>query len=446
VGSPRTGVSWRRWIRLVTGAGCVAVLLCVALCVLRRDGERTRLRAALREIVPTLTPERGALLREAGSALDALLQQFPDNGQTLEATASFYRGVGRTADAVHCWQRVLELEPDLGAKAHAAIAAVAQKKGELTEAAEHYRRALAQEPDSTVYAVQLAEVLIARDQLADAVELLEGVLQERPRVMPAAVLLGEAYLRQREYAKARQHLEAGIKLGPDYTNAYYGLATACRSLGDQEKAAEYLQKFKELKARDAQTHRDVLKASGETDQFQAVLARTFTAIAQAYLAHGDYQQAEAHLRRAAALSPTEVEPRMLLAWLREQQGRPDEAVALLTLVRDSARGDVGAQLTVATAFTRLGQFEEAERTFHRVIELSPHEAAAYAALASLYYASGRKLEEARQLLQQAVSLDADARYYVQLAAVCRKIGDAAGARAAAEQAAKRDAGVARRAP
>jgi tetratricopeptide (TPR) repeat protein len=327
------------------------------------------------------------------------------------------------------------LDPDLCAPAHAAIAAVAQQKGDLAEAAEHFRRALQGEPRSTAYPVQLAEVLIAQDQLADAVELLEGLLKQHPRVMAASVLLGQAYLRRREYAKAREHLEVGIQLGPDYTNAYHGLATACRFLGDQEKSAEYLKKFQELKSRDEQTHRRQLKAGSEKGQFLAVIARTHTAAARVCIAHGDYQRAEAQLRRASDVIPGEVESRMILAWLREQQGRADEALTLLAAIRDSAPDDVRAQLSIATAYVRLGQFDEAERAFRHVIELSPQEAGAYAALANLCLSSDRKLEEARQLLQHAVRLDGDPTYYLQLAAACQKLGDQAGARAAAEQAA-----------
>jgi len=431
----RGPAAWRRWALLVTGAVSVAIAMGYAIALRSTfDPEGPRLEKSIANLASEASPDAALLLHQAGEVADSLLREFPYSGDALDVVAQLYQGLGRTDDAVRCWERCIELDPELGSSLHAAIGSAAFEEGEFDVAAEHYRMAMNLDPGSSTHPVHLAEALIDRGKLEEAVEVLEGNLKTSPKSMPTNVLLGRAHLQLRQYEKARQHLEIGVQMGPEYTNAYYSLARACAALGDQEKSKEYLAKFKELQAQEEQLHRDFLKATGETDEISQLVVRTYTAAAQVYIAHGDYHTGEVHLVKAAELSANETDCRVVLAWLYEQQGRTDKALQELAGVSERASDNLSAQLSIASAYTRLQRFDEAENAYRKAIELTPHQAGGYAALTKLYIQAGRKSSEARILAQKAVELEPAAEYYFLLSLSCQSNGDLAGACCAAEQA------------
>ena len=159
--------------------------------------------------------------------------EVPENGEVLDVTASLYQGLGKTKDAVRCWETSIELSPALGPIAHAAMGAAAYDGGNLEAAVTHYRAAMQADSASAVYPVHLGQALIDQGRLPEAVASLETSLRAAD-VDAHLALLGQAYLKLRQYDKARQHFEYTVALEPGYTNAFFGLATACARLGTRK--------------------------------------------------------------------------------------------------------------------------------------------------------------------------------------------------------------------
>jgi len=398
------------------------------------DPERGRVKSAIAQLASSASPDAATLLLDAGGVVDNLLRRFPHSSDALNVVAQLYNRLDNTKGAIRCWQRCIQLESGIGPSYHAAIGSVEFENGRFDSASEHFRMAVEQDPAATVYQVQLAEALVNQGKLEEAVEVLENNLKARQGSVPTSVLLGQTYLQLRQYDKARQHLEMGVKRGADYTNVYYGLATACAKLGDQEKSKEYLKKFKELQAEKAQRHREALKTSDDVAKIRETVAATYANAAQVYVAHGDVQTGEAFLLRAKQLSPEGAECRIDLAWLYEQQGRTDEALKTLAEVSERASGNLSAQMSIASAYSRLKRFDEAEDAYRKAIELTPLQATGYAALANFCLQAGRKLPEARSLAQKAVELEPTAQYYFLLSLICQRNGDLADASSALDQA------------
>jgi tetratricopeptide (TPR) repeat protein len=416
------------------GAGCAIAIAWLVVALVPPTGERARLKAVIGEVAGRASPDSAALLYEAGTVMDRVLRQFPNSAETLHAVASFYEGLGRSKDAVRCWEAALNLDPSTGPVAHAAIGAIAYRGGELDRAAEHFRLAMQQDPGVSAHPVRLAEVLIDQGRPQEAVELLEGLLKSRPRLMAASVFLGQAYLRLQQYDKARAHLETGVALGPDYPNAYFGLATACARLGDQAKSKEYLDKFKELQAQAEQRHREALQNTSDVGHVLEVVTRAYTGTSKVYIAHGDYHAAEQCLRRASEVNANDLESRVLLAWLHEQQGRADQALRILAELGERAPHDLGTQMSLGEAYARLGRAEEAEAAYRRVIELGPQQAGGYAALAHFYLQANLKPDQARTLAEKAVEREPVAVHYFLLCLARSRNGDVAGATNAIDRA------------
>jgi len=426
------GRSRRRRILLVVGAACVVVLASWA-AVRTYRSHWLQAHNAIAEAAAGATPEVAALLREANQMANRLLKEFPDSPDAIHVMARLYYRFGKAAEGVKLSERCLELDPNFGPAYHA-IGVSAMEDGQYAKAADYLRKAIEHEPTASGFPVQLAEVLINQGKLDEAVEVLEKNLESYPRSMPSLALLGQAYVQLKEYEKARTCLETAIEIGPGYTNAYYGLATACAKLGDRDKSQQYMERFKALKARDEQTHRNGLKQSDDISTVGEAVADIYAAAGKVYLAHGEVQKAEAHLLKAAGLAPNHVPSRELLAWLYERQGRTEESLKMLADLSKSGRDDLGVQMRVGSLYAQLRRFGEAETAYKRAIELTPHQAGGYATLADLYLQAGRKLPEAKLLALKAVDLEPLAQYFAILSLACQRNGDPAGALSAIDQA------------
>lgn len=429
----------RRWVLLALGAVGTAVLLAalVAAAVaffFPAANERDRLRSVIAEAASGPSAESAALLAEAGEAVDCLLQQYPENGETLEVIAQLYRSLGKNADAVRCWQRAIELSPSLAPIVHGAMGALAYDEGNFEEAATQYRQAMREDPGSSAYPTHLGEALIAQGKLQEAVELLEQGLKANPTAMPISALLGQAYLKLRQYEKARQQLESVVAIAPEYPSAFFSLATACARLGDQTQANEYLRRFRELQAEHEQQHRDALQSGTETSKVRDLVARTYRLASKVHLIFGNFQAGEAHLRRAAELDPQDTDSELLLAWIFEQSDRREEAAKTLDALCDRAPNDLGAQMGAASAYARLGRNEEAERAFRQAIALTPQRAGGYAALANFLLQIKQNLEQAEALAEKAAELEPAAEHRFLLSLIRRERQDLAGAMSAIEAA------------
>ena len=176
---------------------------------------------------------------------------------------------------------------------------------------------------------------ITQGEMEEAIEVLEKNLEAHPKSTRSLTLVGDICVQLKEHEKAKQSYEAAIEISPDSTSAYYGAAGACATLGDTEKSKEYMEKFKALKGRGEEAYRDALKTDDDVLFVRWGVAETCMAAGKVYLAHGDPQTAETHFRRGADLCPTHPECLQLLAWLYEQQGRTDEAIAAWLEAKES---------------------------------------------------------------------------------------------------------------
>jgi len=251
-------------------------------------------------------------------------------------------------------------------------------------------------------------------------------------------MLGHAYLQLREFAAARENFEKAIEVGPSYTNAYFGLVTACTNLGDKEAAKKYAAKLKEMKAQDELSHRAMLKTFDDLVRVRKKVGSIYTAVGNVYLAHSDALIAESCFLRAAEMAPKAVPPREVLSWLYVQEGRTKDAEKMLAQLVDAGHADLSAMMTSGSLYTQLNLFEEAEKCYRHAIELTPAQAGGYGALSGMFLQAGIKFDEALQLAQKAVALEPVAKYYFLLSNAYRATGKILEARQAIDRAVELD--------
>jgi len=407
-----------------------AVALGIAFLVEWRETKRE---SAFAEIAAHAAPEVAVLLHDANQVAVDVGQQFPHSPDALNVMAQLHDRFGQAKTAVEWWEKCLELDPDFST-AYYFMGTVALEKGDHAIAEMHFRDAIRSEPSSSLFPVHLAEVLMHQGKLDEAAEVLRGNVEAHPGSMPSYALLGQAYVQTKAYGKARECLELAVKMGPDYTNAYWGLQTACTRLGDHQQAKEYLERFKALKAKDEQSHRTGIKTADDVAEVRLALAEIYTLASRIYIAHGDVSTGEAYLRKAIELAPNDASSREVLIWLYARQGRKDDALKGLEELCKQATDDVGLLVRLGTLCLRLQQYDRAEQAYERAVELRPYQTGGLTALVDLYLQTGRKPVNAKTLALRATAMEPIGRHYFLLALACQRNGDLAGAFSAVDQA------------
>jgi len=375
----------------------------------------------------------GALKEEAIDIAVRLTKDFPNSADAVFQVGNVYRNQGNSAMAVKCWERCLELYPE-HAEAYDGMGRIAFQKAEYQKAVELWQRVLDINPKLPGIYNSLACALVCLGRTEEAVTAFQKDIEISERPVHSHFMLGEQYLLLKEYEKAKSSYEMVIKLQPDYTYAYYGLATACERLGQKDKFKDYIEKFKELKAREMQALKARDSAFDDLVSLRQSVAQTHTSIGQFYYVRKNAQKAEELLQRAAMLDPKNSDCRILLASLYQQDGRAAQALQLYEQLSTIKPNSAVHHVNVGILSMQLQRFDNAEKAFQRAIKCAPKQAVGYRELACLYIMTDRKLPDAKKLAAQAVTLEATAYNYSILGLACQMNGDTAGAASAIKQA------------
>lgn len=388
----------------------------------------------LEEVAAKAEPEIASLILETSRLVEDTLALFPNDAYAWDLAGRMYSRFGKTEQAQRCWEKCLELDGNFVA-AHQALGVAALESGDLKAAAEHYEKAWRQSPESSVYPTQLAEVLIQDGQLARARDVLKEALRRHPRAVAMRALLGQALVQLREDVEAVEHLSLVIRMNPEYTNGYYPLATALDRLGQREDAAEMRRLFQERKRQDELRHREQLKdADVQAEAVRVSVAQAYVSAAKIHISVGDIPTAERYLTRAAALAPRFTDASLLTAWLKDRMGDRSGAREQLERLLNAESSHLETIMQAAKLFAEWEEFDKAESLYRKAIELTPHEAGGYLALAGLYVATGKRPFEAQVLALKAAAREPTAACFGLLISAAQRNGDLITAAAAAREA------------
>ena len=388
----------------------------------------------LEEVAAKAEPEVAALILETSRLVEDTLTLFPNDVYAWDLAGRMYSRFGKTEQARRCWEKCVELDDNF-VPAHQALGVAALESGDLRQAAEHYQKAWRLSPDSSVYPTQLAEVLIQDGQLTAARDVLKKALRRHPRAVAMRALLGQALVQLREDAEAVEHLSLVIRMNPEYTNGYYPLATALDRLGRREEAVEMRRLFQERKRQDELRHREQLKdAETQVEAVRMSVAQAYVSAAKIYISMGDAPTAENYLARAMELAPQFSEAAMLTAWLKDRIGDRTSAREQLERLLESQPTHLETMMQAARLFAEWQDYSRAEALYRKAIELTPHEAGGYLALAGLYVTNGRRPFEAQVLTLKAAAREPTAAVFALLISAAQRNGDPITAAAAAKEA------------
>lgn len=246
--------------------------------------------------------------------------------------------------------------------------------GQPDRATAAYSRLLDQYPNLIEVRRWLVERYLRNADLTNAAAQLQLLIRDNPTDARLYFFLGAVALEQRKHKEAIEHFNKAILLNPDHELAYYDLAAA--QLSD----------------------RDPKGALATLERARAKFNRTFQSEYYAGLAYHqlkDYTNALQHLLAAETIGSTTATNRLNHIFYFQ----------------------------LGAAYERVQQYDQAEQVFRKVLSLKPDFSEALNYLGYMWAERGVNLTEARQLIEQAVSLEpTNAAYLDSLAWVLFKQG------------------------
>ena len=307
------------------------------------------------------------------AVLNRLVEDFPDSADPLGLMGDVYVQLGKTAEAMACWEQCARLEPRR-ADSYMRMAGTAVERGEFERAVTIARTALKIDPAMPGIHRELGRALKALAQPGESLAALEKAVELSPQSAVDHHLLGQAYQQLRQYEQAKRSYVTALHINPNYTEACYGLATVSARLGQKDEAAKYRAKFKEMKARDWEglpDKRDYVLHHKFVVRSRHRASNVHTNAGVLYYEHGRRQTAEQHWRRAATLDPTNTGCREELMTLYQQDGRNTEALRICEQLIRLVPARAQYHMCAGTLLTRMDRTEEALQAVKKAIELEP---------------------------------------------------------------------------
>ena len=168
--------------------------------------------------------------------------------------------------------------------------------------------------DDLAYAFLLGTALLHTGDIAEGQKYVDRVFGAGESA-EAHLLMGIAHLGQQDYPAAKTELERAVKLNPQLPTAHSLYGRSLLALGEQDAAERAFRQELELNVNDFEANLQLGNMRKAAQQFA---------------------EASTYLERATTIRPNDLTARKLLASLRLQTGKVEEAVAMLEAIAKDA--------------------------------------------------------------------------------------------------------------
>jgi tetratricopeptide (TPR) repeat protein len=315
---------------------------------------------------------------EAIKGMRAALEIDPNNPQAhfVLGTALSMKGEGPAARTELA--RTLEIDPGMF-EARRILAQVHSSLGEHEYAIEEARRYLTVKPDSMQTRILLAQSLVILRRMDEALSELNAI-PESDRTADVLYALGRVQIVAGNDVEAREYLTRANELMPTHHDILRNLVRLDRKEG----------RFAESVAR--------VGAAVEADPENAKLYTLSGLVAQM---DGRSDDAEKAFQKAIEIDPTDAAGYEQLARLYAKTGRLNEAVSTYEAAIEARPEDPNLHYFLGTLYSFGGAQDKAIERYEDAIKYGPDLAYPKNDLAYIYAESGKNLDRALDLAQDA---------------------------------------------
>jgi tetratricopeptide (TPR) repeat protein len=264
----------------------------------------------------------------------------------------------------------------------------------LTRAIENYREAMKADPNASFLAEELSDLYIQAGRLKEAVAETEEILKRNPNDTNARRILGRIYTRmigdsqqnrvnETMLRRAIEQYEKLSELQPKDVDSLLMLGRLQKVAQNSVEAEKAYKKALDVEPEneDALTGLAIVYADlGDSKRASELLAavaarspslRTLTALAGQYEQMRDYALAAETLRRAADMSPGNVEIKRAYAQNLVLAEQYDEALKVYTEVAREAPKDPVAPLRISQIYRQKRQYDQAREWGQKALKADP---------------------------------------------------------------------------
>lgn len=362
---------------------------------------------------------------QALAVVQRLLVRKPQDVNALLQQAKLYILLDEDNNAQDVYRKVIALYPQ-GRRAYVYLGNLLEQDKQLDSALLLYQQA-AQQTDDQIYFDHLRATLLTKHQrYADALEVLNHLLQLDPLDYATLSKMGLVHLQQQQWQLAEQSLQRSVALKP-LAQEYYWLGYALEQQEKWRAAADAYQKVVDPQYLHAEAMERLAFVYAQSGDFVSAANTIEHLLQQDTCVDQQPLESETTIRPAVYLQ-------LALYYEYAQQPRYVEAA----LARGIARYPDSAELYYASGvyYAQLGNLTLMEQQLRRTIELKPDHSGALNYLAYTYAEQGENLDEALDMAQRAVAINANGAYLDTLGWVFYKLGKFAQARSPQERAVK----------
>lgn len=360
--------------------------------------------------------EANAKILEGLEVVEAILKETPFQPQAEFVRGKAYLAKGETQKGIDAFRNASEGRPDWP-QAHFALGSAIASQNESSLARVEIARALELDPGLHQARKLLATIHQALGEHEYAIEQGRRYLSIRPKSNDTRILVAQSLIRLGKRDEALEELNK-VPVDQRDANLLFALGRIHASLADPVKARGYLMQVLELSPHNQRVLRTLFKIDrGNQANFEetkqliltaAELAPDDSDLAQLHgmvmYANGDLAAAEAGFVRATELSPDDIDAHQQLARFYTLTGRTDETIA--TYERAVAVKPTSARLHhfLALLYEAQGELDMAQKSYENAIKYDDNHAFAKNNLAYLLADTGRDLDRALDLAQDAKAL------------------------------------------
>ena len=313
------------------------------------------------------------------------------------------------------------------AEAWIMLGAIEAELGNLAEAISCQRRAVAQQPQSTIAHMHLANTFLRLGQLEDAQSSCQTALGLQPDLAAAWFLLARVHMQSGRNEEAESCCHKAITLKPGFPEAHFVLG---KVLHAQKKLDECIKSYREALRYDPgfmKAHYRLgiaLYDHGELEEAAASYNNALRINPSQPAVHFNLgiifqgqnrlEAAETSYREALRLKPDHAKAYANLGYVLRLQGKIEDAVTNYQTALRFAPDSAEIHFNLGMAQHDLGRYEDAAKSFQAAVRIKPDYAEAYHYLGVALSDLG-KPEEAAESYRKALDISDNAVVRIKLA-------------------------------
>ncbi len=233
--------------------------------------------------------------------------------------------------------------------------------------------------------VLAGKIYAFNDDTGNAQKYLEKAIKINPNQIDLQAQLAEIYSRQRDFNSAINAYRKVLELDPERGEAYFGLGYVYVRMMKWQEAVAPLEKAIQMNTQTQEAWRLLATAFEEMKNFS--------------------RAAEAYEKYLSFNPPDAWGAFLRLGLCRLELNEFEAAVIALEQAQKGQPQDIKVNYTLAQAYQKAKQYENAEKTFVRLAELSPEDAATYYGLIVRMYDEVGRFDRAIEAAKKVVEIN-----------------------------------------